>query len=180
LDVPHGVLTAKLAGQLFDQTATLHGLGEEDRLLLELAALLHDIGHLINTIEHDKHGYYILKANALIGLTGQQQDVVAQLVLHHRVSSSSFEEEAFRALPQKQRISVEKLTALLRLADGLDVRHASQVTAASLFEKNSHWSLVLHGRGDLMIEKWALSKRRSLFETTFGVPVELEEGDHEE
>ena len=79
-------LTAKLAKQLFDQTRALHNLGDEDRLLLEVAALLHDIGHFINTIDHDKHGYYILKANRLIGLNDHQQEMVASLVRYHRKS----------------------------------------------------------------------------------------------
>ncbi len=48
------------------------------------AALLHDIGHFINTIDHDKHGYYILKANRLIGLNEHQQEMVASLVRYHR------------------------------------------------------------------------------------------------
>ncbi len=174
-DASHAVLTARLAGQLFDQTIALHGLGPEERLLLELAALLHDIGHAINAIDHDQHGYYILKANPLIGLSEHQQEVVARLILYHRKSSSVLDEEAFKSLPQGERIALGKLIALLRLADGLDVSHASHVTSAKLFEKNKRWSLTLHGQGDLMIEKWALDKRRSLFEGMFGVHLELEE-----
>ena len=150
-------------------------MGPEERLLLELAALLHDIGHVINTIDHDKHGYYILKANPLIGLSEQQQEVVARLILYHRRSSSALDEEVSSSLPQGQRIALGKLIALLRLADGLDVSHASHITSARLLERNKHWSLVLNGRGDLMIEKWALAKRRSLFEGMFGVQLELEE-----
>ncbi len=174
-DPHHATLTAKLARQLFDQTMSLHGLGEEERLLLEIAALLHDIGHFINTVDHDRHGYYILKANRLIGLSERQQEVVASLVLYHRKSSPAFDGAEFKTLPQKERITLEKLSALLRLADGLDVSHASHVTGASLAEKKKHWQLVLHGRGDLMIEKWALNKRRSLFEGVFGVSLEIED-----
>jgi exopolyphosphatase/guanosine-5'-triphosphate,3'-diphosphate pyrophosphatase len=174
-DAAHGTLTARLARQLFDQSSSLHALGDEERLLLEVAALLHDIGHFINTIDHDKHGYYIVKANRLIGLSERQQEVVANLILYHRKSSPGFEDAEFKMLPQKERIAVGKLSALLRLADGLDVSHASHVTSASLSEKKKHWQLVLHGRGDLMIEKWALDKRRGFFEGIFGVPLEIED-----
>jgi len=41
----------------------MHCLDGEERLVLEIATLLHDIGHFINTIDHDQHGYYILKVN---------------------------------------------------------------------------------------------------------------------
>ncbi len=173
VDVDHAMLTARLAGQLFDQSRPLHNLGEEEKLLLEVAALLHDIGHFINTIDHDKHGYYILKANRLIGLDEQQQDMVANLVRYHRKSMPGADDPNFKELPQKDRITVTKLSALLRLADGMDVRHGNHVLSASLEPKNKAWQLNLRGRDDLMLEKWALDKRRVLFEEVFGVPLQI-------
>jgi exopolyphosphatase/guanosine-5'-triphosphate,3'-diphosphate pyrophosphatase len=172
-DAEHATLTAKLARQLFDQSRTLHDLGEEERLLLEVAALLHDIGHFINTIDHDKHGYYILKANRLIGLNEQQQELVASLVRYHRKSFPSYEDVNYKALSQQDRTTVRKLSALIRLADGIGVRHTNHVTSAELTEKKKHWELTLHGKGDLMLEKWALDKRRGLFEEIFGVALEI-------
>ncbi len=173
VDTSHAELTAKLARQLFDQTRPLHTLGDEERLLLEVAALLHDIGHFINTIDHDKHGYYILKANRLIGLNEQQQDMVANLVRYHRKSTPGADDPNFKALPQKDRITVTKLSALLRLADGMDIRHGNRVAGASLEQGKKAWQLSLRGKGDLMLEKWALDKRRVLFEEVFGVPLRI-------
>ena len=173
VDTEHATLTARLARQLFDQSRSLHNLGDEERLLLEVAALLHDIGHFINTIDHDKHGYYILKANRLIGLNEQQQELVANLVRYHRKSVPGADDPNFKALPPKDRITVTKLSALLRLADGMDVSHASHVLRASLEEGKKVWQLSLRGKGDLMLEKWALDKRRVLFEEVFGVPLRI-------
>jgi exopolyphosphatase / guanosine-5'-triphosphate,3'-diphosphate pyrophosphatase len=171
IDVDHASLTARLARQLFDQSRSLHDLGDQERLLLEVAALLHDIGHFISTIDHDKHGYYILQANRLIGLDEHQQAIVANLVRYHRKSTPASDESNFKSLPQKDRLAVAKLSALLRLADGMDVRHANHVLGATLEEKKKGWQLSLRGKGDLMLEKWALDKRRGLFEDVFGVPL---------
>jgi exopolyphosphatase / guanosine-5'-triphosphate,3'-diphosphate pyrophosphatase len=177
IDANHAALTAKLARQLFDQSQSLHSLGEEERLLLEVGALLHDIGHFINTIDHDRHGYYILQASPLIGLNVHQQEMVANLVRYHRKSIPASEDANFKSLPQKDRITVTKLSALLRLADGMDVSHANHVLSASLAEKKKGWQLNLHGRGDLMLEKWALDKRRVLFEEVFGLPLLIQDMD---
>lgn len=172
-DSNHARLTARLAGHLFDESTELHNLSQEDRLLLEVGALLHDIGHFINTIDHDKHGYYILKANPLIGLNEHQQEIVANLVRYHRATIPSLEDLNFRALPQKDRATVTKLCALIRLADGMDVSHAQHVSDAILVQKKKGWVLNLRGRGDLMLEKWALNKRRALFHEIFGVELEI-------
>ncbi len=173
IDTNHAVLIARLAGSLFDQSRALHDLGEEERLLLEVGSLLHDIGHFINTIDHDKHGYYILKANPLIGLNEHQQEIVANIVRYHRRSIPASDDPNFKSLPSSDRITVTKLSALLRLADGMDVSHAGHVLSASLQESKKGWTLLLRGKGDLMIEKWALDKRRGLFEETFGVPLQI-------
>ncbi|HEX2698113.1 MAG TPA: Ppx/GppA phosphatase family protein [Anaerolineales bacterium] len=173
-DAEHAKITARLATRLFDKSTELHNLGQEERLLLEVGALLHDIGHFINTIDHDKHGYYILKANPLIGLTEHQQEIVANLIRYHRKAFPSPDDPNFRALPQKDRVIVTKLCALIRLADGMDVSHTQSVSDLTLTQKKKGWVLHLRGRGDLMLEKWALEKRRALFQEVFGVDLEIE------
>jgi hypothetical protein len=42
-----------------------------------------------------------------------------------------------------------------------------------LAQKKKGWVLTLRGRGDLMLEKWALNKRRALFQEIFGVGLEI-------
>src|SRR4026209_813381 len=86
-DERHACLTAKLAARLFEQSKPLHNLDNSNLLLLEIGALLHDIGHFINTVDHDKHGYYLLSANRLIGLSQREQNIVANLVRYHRKQS---------------------------------------------------------------------------------------------
>jgi exopolyphosphatase/guanosine-5'-triphosphate,3'-diphosphate pyrophosphatase len=174
-DSVHANLTAKLAAQIFDQSLSLHNLGKDERFLLEVGALLHDIGHFISTIEHDKHGYYLLKANRLIGLNERQQEIIANLVRYHRRPFPSVEDGNFRALESKDRLTVLRLAALLRLVDGMDVSHTGRVRKITLVEKKKTWVIGLQGRGDFMLERWALNKRKALFEEVFGVKLEVEE-----
>jgi exopolyphosphatase / guanosine-5'-triphosphate,3'-diphosphate pyrophosphatase len=175
LDMEHATLISKLAGQLFDQTKDLHKLDDEYKLLLQVGSLLHDIGHFINPIDHDKHGYYILKHNLLLGLNENQQEIVANLVRYHRKAFPSLDDENFRSLPQKDRLVVAKLSALLRLADVMDTSHTGRVTQVILTEKKKYWELALDGNGDLMLEKWSLNKRRALFEEVFGIELVVAE-----
>lgn len=172
-DAEHATLAARLARELFDRCPQLHGLGPDERLLLEAGTLLHDVGQFISTTEHDQHGYYILNANPLIGLSDDEQAVVANLVRYHRTTFPSLDNPDSQTLSQKQRVTVRKLSALLRLADGMDVSHTRHVRRAQLVEKKKRWQLSLHGRGDMLLERWALERRRGLFEEIFGVQLEI-------
>ncbi len=173
-DEKHARLTAKLAACLFEQSKTLHELDNSNLLLLEMAALLHDIGHFVNTVDHEKHGYYLLNANRLIGLTIREQNIVANLIRYHRKQSPTTDDDGFKSLNQKDRAVVTKLSALLRLADSMDASHANPVTDVSLRQTKSGWQIKLCGKSDLMLENWSLSKRKALFEETFGVKLEIE------
>lgn len=173
-DERHARLTARLAARLFEQSRPLHNLGDENLLLLEMGSLLHDIGHFINTVDHDKHGYYLLTSTRLIGLTQREQNIVANLVRYHRKQSPSTEEENFKSLSQKDRLLVIKLSALLRLADSMDVSHTGHVEDVTLRGMKSGWRMKIAGKDELLLENWSLAKRKALFQEVFGVNLELE------
>jgi exopolyphosphatase/guanosine-5'-triphosphate,3'-diphosphate pyrophosphatase len=172
-DQEHAKLVSYLAGRLFEQSQDLHELDNENKLLLEVAALLHDIGHFINTVDHHKHGYYVLKANPLIGLTEERQNIVANIIQYHRKAIPSLQDDNFRSLHPKDRLVVIKLSALMRLADGLDVSHTGRVKDVLLEEQKNTWKLKLRGEGDLMLERWTLEKRQRLFQDIFGVKLKI-------
>lgn len=169
----HSLLVARLAASLFNQSLSLHHLTEKELLLLEAAALLHDIGHFINTIDHDKHGYYLLKHNPLIGLDAAEQEVVANIVRYHRKETPSTTDENFRSLPQKDRLIVTKLCAILRLADALDTSHTGRVKDVCLEKRGGHWRLQPISATELILEKWDLEKRKALFQEVFGVSLDI-------
>jgi exopolyphosphatase/guanosine-5'-triphosphate,3'-diphosphate pyrophosphatase len=169
-DEEHAVLTSQLAAQLFVQSASLHGLDESYLLLLETGALLHDIGHFINTIDHDKHGHYLLKTNHLIGLSESEQNIVANIVRYHRGKAPSLDDDSFKSLSQKDRLIALKLSALLRLADSMDVSHTGRISQITLKDGRNGWQLKLSN--NLMLEKWSLEKRKSLFQSVFDVDLD--------
>lgn len=170
----HARLTSKLAVRLFEQAKMLHNLDDDNLLLLEIGALLHDIGHFINTVDHDRHGYYLLTANRLIGLSQREQDIVANLVRYHRKGAPSTDDENFKSLPQKDRLIVMKLSALLSLADALDISHMEHVTDVTLKASGSGWQIKISGKKDQMLLNWALGKRKSQFREVFGVDLEMD------
>ena len=135
--------------------------------------MLHDIGHFINTLEHDQHGYYLLSHHVLIGLRPKEQEIVANIVRYHRKEAPSLLDENFKQLSQKDRLTVTRLCALLRLADALDTSHTARVHGVQLESHEGFCKLQLVGDGDFMLEKWTIEKRKTLFQNTFGVKLEI-------
>jgi exopolyphosphatase / guanosine-5'-triphosphate,3'-diphosphate pyrophosphatase len=174
-DEPHGKTVAHLAVSLFDQTKQLHGCSAEHRLLLEVAALLHDIGNFVNMRDHHKHSQYLLMATQLIGLTQSQQSLVANIARYHRKSMPKIQHDSYRALSGKERVLVAKLAAILRLADAMDNEHGSRVKTIETTYKKPNLTIRLEGEGDLLLEKWALTKKAEMFEEVFGVKIVVEE-----
>ena len=174
-DEPHATTVAKLSVQIFDQTKTVHEMDIESRLLLEVAALLHDIGHFVNVSNHHKHTQYLLQSSPLIGLTQLQMDIVSNVARYHRKSPPRLQHKPYEDLAPKHRLTISKLAAILRLADALDHEHASTVQEVIVDYKRPRFIFRLKGKGDMLLEKWALVNKRDLFESVFDGNVVVED-----
>jgi exopolyphosphatase/guanosine-5'-triphosphate,3'-diphosphate pyrophosphatase len=172
-DVDHAAVVMRLSLRLFDQLQKYHRLDQEERMELEIAAILHDVGHFISTIDHDQHGYYILQANHLVGLTERQQMIIASIVRYHRRGTPFYDGLIETKLVQKDRRIVMILTSILRLADEMDASHTQRVMDVLVSTTPDKTVLRLVGKGDLTLEKWAVSKRSSLFTDLFGNSLEI-------
>src|SRR5258706_5409015 len=174
-DEQHGELIARLATRLFDKTRDIHHLDDESRLLLEVAALLHDVGHFIHTVDHDKHGYYLLTANYLIGLNDRQQSIVANIMRYHRKSAPGSDDAAVQPLSHPDRLISIYLIAQLPLPIAMYASHTCLWHDISVTQEELSWIIKLTRNEDLMLENLALTKRRGLFAESFGVKLEIED-----
>ena len=172
-DQAHARQVMTLALSLFDQTRELHELGEADRRLLLAAALLHDIGTFIGYRKHHKHSYYILSQAELPGLSSEEMEIIALTARYHRKSEPSSDHSDFTKLSERAQERVTRLAALLRVADALDREHLQHVHDVRVEIDDDDVVLHVRGRGDLMLEQWAVTKKSGLFEKTFGYGVRV-------
>jgi exopolyphosphatase/guanosine-5'-triphosphate,3'-diphosphate pyrophosphatase len=174
-DEQHATSVARYALELFDQTRSLHNLGLEQRLLLEVSALLHDIGNFVSLADHHKHTQYLLMANPVIGLNPSQMKIVANVARYHRKSMPKPQHEEYNALPSRDRVLVSKLAAILRLADAMDHEHGERIRTFVTEYKKPKFTIKLQGDGDLLLERWSLLKKSEMFEKVFSVKFGIEE-----
>src|SRR5262245_6182130 len=167
-DSAHGRHVAELAVQLFDALAEEHGLGERERLLLQVAALLHDVGIHVNLRAHHKHSQYIIAASQIFGLSNDETAIVSNIARYHRRGLPQKSHLPYVALDGHDRLIVNKLAAILRVANALDAEHPQSVTGTRLVRHGGSWVLEIEGTGDLTMELLASTARADLFADTFG------------
>ena len=173
-EAEHAQTVSRFALALFDATKRLHKLGEDERVLLEVAALLHDIGYYIGTRDHHKNSWYLITASPLVGISELEKDVIALVARYHTRSTPKPNHKEFTDLSPKRRRTVLMLAALLRLGEALDREHANKVQSLKLIVRPKKVTLRLTGEGDMLLEKWALSYGSKLFEKTFKRKVVVE------
>jgi exopolyphosphatase/guanosine-5'-triphosphate,3'-diphosphate pyrophosphatase len=165
----HSRQVARLALRLFDQTTALHQLGADDRELLEYAALLHDVGEHVSTSGHHKHGAYLIRHAQLRGFTPGEVQLLAALARWHRRGDPKVGDE-FGMVDRRR---LRRLTALLRLADGLDRGRSSVVDDVCVTVGPSLVVVRLTARDDAELELWGARRKRDLFEKVFERDLEL-------
>ncbi|GMU79638.1 MAG: exopolyphosphatase [Acidimicrobiia bacterium] len=164
----HARKVAELAVSLFDQTLELHRLDAVDRELLEYGCLLHDIGEHVSSHGHHRHGAYLVEHGQLRGFDPAEVQTLTALVRWHRRGSPDVD-----AYPLADLGRLQRLTALIRLADGLDRGRAGAVEAVDVQVGPSLVLLRLHASGDAELELWGARRKRELFERCFDRDLEI-------
>ena len=172
-DERHGLAVANMACRLFDATRTLHELGPEDRAILRLAAVLHDVGDFINPGSHHKHSQYIIENSDMMGLTSAQRSLTAIVARYHRRALPSLRHASYQALGDKEQRRVRYLAALLRVADALDRGHRGKVDELKVRVKRGYVQLELASETDTALEEWTVGRKGDLFERVFDRQIRL-------
>ena len=149
----------------------------QDGLLLQVAAILHEVGTYISPRAHHKHSEYIILNSEVFGLDRLDVTLVALVARYHRHSGPVLDHPSYAALSTDDRIRVTKLAALLRVADALERTHAQRVSQIELRREAGKLRLRLPGLADAAVERLAMTSKADLFEQVFGLGVVIDE-DH--
>lgn len=169
----HALHVAALSLFLFDGLSGLHGMGARERLFLETAGILHDIGTFIRVSGHHRHSEYIVQNSEIFGLQRDELAIIANLVRYHRKAGPDHSHPGYMGLPREDRAAVLKLAAILRVADCLDRGHAQRVNLTGLEIKEDALALRTEGQADLALERLSLADKGELFEDVFGLKVSV-------
>jgi len=125
----HVLHVARFALLLFDQLVDLHGLGAGDRLILEAAACLHDVGWAVSAggEEHHKASARLIRERTWKSFDPATVNLIALVARYHRRSLPELHHKDYLILDEDEKKRVDYLASFLRIADGLDRRHLQYV-----------------------------------------------------
>jgi exopolyphosphatase/guanosine-5'-triphosphate,3'-diphosphate pyrophosphatase len=172
-DEAHAVHVSQLALSLFQQLRDEHQLPPRFEVILQVAALLHEVGLFISNRSYHKHSLYVIRNSDLFGMAKRDLLLAALVARYHRRASPQPTHEAYNTLDREGRVAVAKLAAILRVADALDESRSQRFHAAHCLREAGRLVFSVPMVEDLSLEQLALKQNGSLFEETFGLPVLL-------
>ncbi|MET0146059.1 MAG: Ppx/GppA phosphatase family protein [Ilumatobacteraceae bacterium] len=174
-DPAHSIHVARLAVELFDALAPVHGLDATAREYLEAGALLANVGLVVAHSKHHLHAYYVIRNSELAGLTDLEIEIIAQVARYHRKSEPKTSHPEFAALRGSDQALVRALAGMLRVAIGLDRTHRARITGvrAEIHPKRIVVLADAVPGVDVALELYAANERKDLLERVLGRRVEL-------
>ena len=172
-DAEHGNCVANLAIQLYDEMEDILGLHGKDRLYLEVAAILHDVGMFISDRAHHKHSQYLIEWSEIVGLNQDERKKIAMIARYHRKSHPNASHADFMSLNSAERIRVAKLAAILRVADALDRPHRQSISKLTVSEDDTRIIITVTSIADILVEQIAVKEKGELLKDITGNDIEI-------
>ncbi len=178
----HSLHVARLALSIFDQLQPQVLSAVEDanfeparlRQMLEAAAVLHDIGYLINYASHHKHSYHLIVHADLPGWTSREVQIIACVARYHRCAAPKKRHRDYGVLSRPDRAVVRTLAGILRIADGLDRTHIQRVAAVATRIVQGAVQFEVTSLDEPGVDLWGAARKSRLFQRSLGLIAHFE------
>lgn len=171
---PHIDALSQMATLIFDTMKKEHGLGKRERLLLRVAAILHDCGKYISFANAATSAYDIIMASEIMGLTHIEREIVANVVLYNTHPLAAYEEVANR-LDHDSYLIVAKLSAILRVSNAMDRSHRQKFKNVKAQVRGKELVITIETEEDIALEKALFDAKTAYFERIFSIKPVIKE-----
>ena len=174
-DFKHSLHVMRLALQLYDGLAVNGKTPEaagQDRAILGIAALLHDVGRYKGEKGHHKASYRMIRRLAPpLGWTAQDLLTAGIVARYHRGTLPQFRQKPFQGLSPAQRRDILRLAAVLRLANAFDARRDGRIQRLEVQSQNGWLQIAAQGYSVRDRAAESIAAARHLLETVYHRPV---------
>lgn len=163
--------TMNLCLNIFDSMKKVHGMGKRERLLIQIAALLHDCGKYVSMGNVSECSYQIIMSTEIIGLSSLERKMIAYAVRYNTTAFVYYDEIQMlgAGIDRESYIKIAKMTAILRLANAMDRSHCQKVKGIKTVLKDRELQMVMDSSQDISLELGLLQDKVAFFEEVFGI-----------
>jgi len=172
-DEKHAETVRRNALILFDGMGDLgiHHMGNEMRMLLSYASVLHDIGEFISYPKHHLHSYIIILNSFLPGFDNEELKTMALMAKFHHGNFPSGDSKQFKDMDRDEISYVLKCAMMLKIADVLDRHRNAAVDTVEMSIAYNELTIYLGSESDISMEIWKLKTIKDEFKEVFGLDL---------
>lgn len=171
---PHIEALMAMSTLIFDTMKKVHGMGKRERLLLQVAAILHDCGRYISLANGPHCSYDIIMASEIIGLSHLERQIVAYVTLYKTCPLVPYEEMA-DMLSQEDYVVVAKLSAILRVSNAMDRSNKQKFKNVKAAIRDKELVITIETVDDIALEKALFDAKTDYFEKIFSIKPVIKE-----
>lgn len=175
-DFQHAEHLAQLAVQLYDglpgKQLTPNRKGQDERSLLRMAALLHDVGRAKGDKNHHKRTFRLVaRMTAPLGWDQRELRMAAAIARYHRGAMPRPGQKALAGFTAAERKTALRLAGILRLAEAFDSRHDRRIRRVAVHEHNGYLQIAAEGYSPRDPIAETIAGARHLLETIYRRPI---------
>ncbi|PLX70850.1 MAG: hypothetical protein C0602_04925 [Denitrovibrio sp.] len=174
MDEEHARNTVNFSMKLFEKLRPIHSMKRRERMMLEAAAIMCDVGYYIGSRDHNYHSYYLIQSIEIPGLEREFVKTVSYLALMHNGDVDSWFENKYSYFPLDRQLLLKKLVSILRIADAMDASHLNLITDFDVDILQGKIVIRAKCKKTPFLEKMAFDEKGKIFKDTFGIPIELD------
>lgn len=136
---------------------------------MRIATLLHDCGKYISLVNLGECSYNIIMSTEIIGLSHKEREIVANVVKYNHMDFNYAEVTGSGTIDREAYLTIAKLTAILKVANGLDRSHKQKFKDVKATLKERELIITVDESVDITLEKGLFTKRSNFFEEVYSV-----------
>ena len=155
---------------IFDAMKKSSKLTDRQKLLLRIAALLHDCGKYVSLTQVGECSYHIVMNTEIIGLSHLEREIVANVVKFNHLDFMYFDElSAYSEIDRESYLTIAKLTAILRVANGISRSHKQKISEVKAALKDEELVITVDAIENLELERGLFGNKAKFFEEVYNV-----------
>lgn len=167
-NIGHTEVLEDCALGVFDILKKYHGYGKRERLLLQIAVILHDCGKYVSMNQPADASYNIIMSTEIIGLSHAERETVANIV-RYNTKEFDYSARADKSMTSGMYLTVAKLTAILRIANAMDRSHKQKFHDFKMALKDDELVITAETMEDISLEKALFRQKADFFEEMYGI-----------